>query len=131
MNSPLILKVAINVPLSSEFDYLPADSDSIALPGSRVLAPFGRRREVGAVATHGGTATAGVAVAGRPMPGRPVRGEAPARAARGVTANLEVPEALGWTECCALRVSESRGPRPVRANVRSHSQGSNRCCDAT
>jgi len=52
VNSPFILKVGINVPLSSEFDYLPAADGLNALPGSRVLVPFGRRREVGVVLAH-------------------------------------------------------------------------------
>ena len=54
VNSPLILKVAVNVPLSREFDYLAADGDSAAVPGSRVLVPFGRRQEVGVVMAHAG-----------------------------------------------------------------------------
>ena len=49
MNSLPILKVSVNVPLSREFDYLPPSDDSPALPGSRVLVPFGRRRQVGVI----------------------------------------------------------------------------------
>ncbi|MDH3428518.1 MAG: primosomal protein N' [Gammaproteobacteria bacterium] len=52
MTSTCILKVAINVPLSREFDYLPADRGAPAPPGSRVLVPFGRRRQVGVVMAH-------------------------------------------------------------------------------
>ncbi len=44
-----ILKVAISVPLSHAFDYLPAKSGPEALAGSRVLVPFGRKQQVGLV----------------------------------------------------------------------------------
>jgi primosomal protein N' (replication factor Y) len=44
-----ILKVAVNVPLSREFDYRPADSGPAARPGCRVLVPFGSRRQTGVV----------------------------------------------------------------------------------
>ena len=57
MSSLLILKVAVGVPLSREFDYLPAADDSAAPPGSRVLVPFGRRREVGVVLDHSSEST--------------------------------------------------------------------------
>jgi len=44
-----ILKVAVNVPLSREFDYLaPATGQSPAI-GARVLVPFGRRQKIGVV----------------------------------------------------------------------------------
>jgi primosomal protein N' (replication factor Y) (superfamily II helicase) len=47
-----ILKVAIDAPLDTLFDYLaPADSPPPA-PGSRVRVPFGRRRQVGLVMGH-------------------------------------------------------------------------------
>ncbi len=49
MTSPRILKVAVSVPLSREFDYLPASAGPAAQPGSRVLVPFGRRQQVGVV----------------------------------------------------------------------------------
>ncbi len=52
MNSSRILKVAVNVPLSREFDYLQAETGIVAAPGSRVLVPFGRRRQVGVVMAH-------------------------------------------------------------------------------
>jgi len=52
VNSPPILKVAVDVPLSREFDYLPPDDGAVAAPGSRVLVPFGRRRQVGVVMAH-------------------------------------------------------------------------------
>jgi len=57
VSSPRILKVAVDVPLSREFDYLPATDDSAAPPGSRVLVPFGRRREVGLVLDHSSEST--------------------------------------------------------------------------
>jgi primosomal protein N' (replication factor Y) len=44
-----ILKVAINVPLSREFDYLPVASGQAAAVGCRVRVPFGRREQVGVV----------------------------------------------------------------------------------
>jgi primosomal protein N' (replication factor Y) len=44
-----ILKVAISVPLSREFDYLPVRAAAMPSPGSRVLVPFGRRRRIGIV----------------------------------------------------------------------------------
>ena len=47
--APPILKVAVNVPLSREFDYLPPSGHIVPAPGSRVLVPFGRRRQVGVV----------------------------------------------------------------------------------
>jgi len=40
------------VPLSRDFDYLPTDRGAPAPPGSRVLVPFGRRRQVGVVMAH-------------------------------------------------------------------------------
>ena len=46
-----ILKVAINVPLSREFDYLPLAGECPP-PGCRVLVPFGRREQVGLVLAH-------------------------------------------------------------------------------
>jgi len=49
VTKPSILKVAVNVPLSREFDYLPAADSSTALPGSRVRVPFGRREQVGVI----------------------------------------------------------------------------------
>jgi primosomal protein N' (replication factor Y) len=47
-----ILNVAVNVPLSRQFDYLPAKGAAVAKPGCRVLVPFGRRRQVGVVLSH-------------------------------------------------------------------------------
>jgi len=47
-NAP-VLKVAINVPLSRLFDYLPPAAGYSPQPGARVLVPFGRRRQVGLV----------------------------------------------------------------------------------
>ena len=48
VNAP-ILKVAINVPVSRTFDYLPPAGQSGSLTGTRVEVPFGRRRQVGLV----------------------------------------------------------------------------------
>ena len=50
--SNTVLRVAINVPLSREFDYLPPESGSLPVPGSRVLVQFGPRRQVGVVLSH-------------------------------------------------------------------------------
>ena len=47
-----ILKVAVSVPLSHTFDYLPADDNPAPRPGSRVLVPFGRKQQVGLVLDH-------------------------------------------------------------------------------
>ncbi len=49
MTEPTILKVAVSVPLSRLFDYLPPAGAEPALPGSRVLVPFGRQKLVGVV----------------------------------------------------------------------------------
>lgn len=49
MNAPTILKVAVNVPLSRLFDYLPATGNAVVQPGSRVLVPFGRQKQIGMV----------------------------------------------------------------------------------
>jgi len=52
VGKPLILRVAVNVPLSRQFDYLPEKGAAAADPGCRVLVPFGRRRQVGVVLSH-------------------------------------------------------------------------------
>ena len=44
-----ILRVAVNVPLSREFDYLVPPGDGTPRPGCRVEVPFGRRRETGLI----------------------------------------------------------------------------------
>jgi primosomal protein N' (replication factor Y) len=49
VTNPIILNVAVSVPLSREFDYLPATSGPRTTAGSRVLVPFGRRHQVGVV----------------------------------------------------------------------------------
>ena len=48
-----IVKVAVDVPLSKNFDYLPLGESSRYLPGCRVLVPFGRTRRVGVVVGTG------------------------------------------------------------------------------
>jgi len=50
-----ILKVAVNVPLSRAFDYLPPPGVPCPKPGCRVLVPFGRRKTVGLVIALAGT----------------------------------------------------------------------------
>ncbi|MDH5323000.1 MAG: primosomal protein N' [Gammaproteobacteria bacterium] len=49
MSDPTILQVAVNVPLSRLFDYLPVDGRNAAQPGSRVVVPFGRQKQVGVI----------------------------------------------------------------------------------
>ncbi len=44
--------MAINVPLSREFDYLPPPGGELPKPGARVLVQFGPRRHVGVVMSH-------------------------------------------------------------------------------
>ena len=48
-SNPTVLKIAVNVPLSLEFDYLPPTTGELPAPGCRVRVPFGRRQEVGLV----------------------------------------------------------------------------------
>mgnify|MGYP001824876713 FL=1 len=48
---PLILQIAVNVPLARTFDYLAPDGPVPAI-GSRVRVPFGRRHETGIVVGH-------------------------------------------------------------------------------
>ena len=50
-----LVKVAVNVPLSREFDYLPGGH--LPPAGARVRVPFGRRESVGLVLGHGDDAT--------------------------------------------------------------------------
>lgn len=52
MNNEPILKIAVNVPLSRQFDYLPPCDAPAPEPGCRVLVPFGRQRPVGLVLAH-------------------------------------------------------------------------------
>jgi primosomal protein N' (replication factor Y) len=49
VSSPRILKVAVNVPLSGEFDYLPPQAGPAAVEGARIRVPFGRRQQVGMI----------------------------------------------------------------------------------
>ncbi|MGB5256643.1 MAG: primosomal protein N' [Woeseiaceae bacterium] len=44
--------MAVDVPLSRLFDYLPPDAGSLPMPGCRVRVPFGRRQAVGLVMGH-------------------------------------------------------------------------------
>ena len=57
MTETTILNVAVNVPLSRQFDYLPATAGAGTQPGTRVLVPFGRRRQVGLVMDCSANAT--------------------------------------------------------------------------
>ncbi len=47
-----VLKVAVAVPLSREFDYLPPPDGPVPSPGCRVRVPFGARHAVGLVVGH-------------------------------------------------------------------------------
>ncbi len=57
MTHPAILKIAVNVPLSRQFDYLPGGTGPAATIGARVLVPFGRRRQVGLITGFSDTPT--------------------------------------------------------------------------
>ncbi len=50
--SSTVLKIAVNVPLSREFDYLPPKRGAPPATGCRVRVPFGRRHEIGLVLGH-------------------------------------------------------------------------------
>ncbi len=52
MSDNTILKIAVNVPLSREFDYRPPADGPLPVAGCRVLVPFGRRQQVGLVLAH-------------------------------------------------------------------------------
>ncbi len=54
MSDSPILKVAVNVPLSREFDYLPPQKGPEPLVGCRVQVPFGHRQQVGVIMGHSG-----------------------------------------------------------------------------
>jgi primosomal protein N' (replication factor Y) len=47
-----VVKVAVAVPLSREFDYLPPAGGPVPAPGCRVRVPFGRRQQIGLVLGH-------------------------------------------------------------------------------
>ena len=49
MSKTAVLKVAVNVPLSRLFDYLPPSVGPVPQPGCRVRVSFGRRRQAGVV----------------------------------------------------------------------------------
>jgi len=54
-----LLNVAVNVPLSREFDYLPPSGQPLPGTGCRVRVPFGRREEVGLVLAQAGESALG------------------------------------------------------------------------
>ena len=56
-SNPSVLKVAINVPLSREFDYLPPADKPLPAVGCRVVVPFGPRQQVGLVLGHSAVST--------------------------------------------------------------------------
>jgi primosomal protein N' (replication factor Y) len=49
MSNGPYLRIAVDVPLAREFDYLPPPGETAPGPGCRVVVPFGRRRRVGIV----------------------------------------------------------------------------------
>ncbi|MGI9248154.1 MAG: primosomal protein N' [Woeseiaceae bacterium] len=57
ISHPSILNVAVNVPLSREFHYLPPRAGGLPVAGCRVLVPFGRRQQVGLVLGHSKTSS--------------------------------------------------------------------------
>ncbi|HKR77811.1 MAG TPA: primosomal protein N', partial [Rhodanobacter sp.] len=57
---PVVLRVALPVPLPTLFDYLPPAAGDAVPPGSRVLVPFGRGKAVGVVVAAGVEAAVGV-----------------------------------------------------------------------
>ncbi len=58
--TPKVLRVAINVPLAREFDYLLPPDTSVPEVGSRVRVPFGRRQEAGLVLGHASESEFGI-----------------------------------------------------------------------
>lgn len=54
MSGNPILNIAVNVPLSREFDYLPPQKGSEPFVGCRVRVPFGHRQQVGVVMGQSG-----------------------------------------------------------------------------
>ncbi len=52
MSDTPILKIAVNVPLSREFDYRPPAGEPLPAAGCRLLVPFGRRQQVAMVMAH-------------------------------------------------------------------------------
>ena len=52
-----VLKVAINVPLSRAFDYLPPADGTVPAPGCRVRVQFGPRQQIGLVLAHASDST--------------------------------------------------------------------------
>ncbi len=52
MSDASLLNIAVNVPLSRAFDYLPPASGPVPAAGSRVIVPFGRRQQIGIVMGH-------------------------------------------------------------------------------
>jgi primosomal protein N' (replication factor Y) len=57
MQSSFVLRVALPVPLPQLFDYLPPRDGPAAVPGARVLVPFGRRKLVGIVVAESNRST--------------------------------------------------------------------------
>ena len=52
MSADTILKIAVNVPLSREFDYRPSANGPLPAAGCRVRVPFGRGQQIGMVLAH-------------------------------------------------------------------------------
>lgn len=52
VSTDVILKIAVNVPLSREFDYRPPANGPLPIAGCRVRIPFGRSQRIGMVLAH-------------------------------------------------------------------------------
>jgi primosomal protein N' (replication factor Y) len=57
VSADTILKVAVNVPLSREFDYRPPANEPLPAAGCRVRVPFGRGQQIGMVLAHASEST--------------------------------------------------------------------------
>jgi primosomal protein N' (replication factor Y) len=90
-----ILKVAINVPLSRTFDYLPPAGTACPAPGARVLVPFGRQRQVGLVLAHADGS------------------EIPATKIRHAIENLDKPPLLGDADCWLISFTSDYYHHPI------------------
>lgn len=103
MTIPAILRVAINVPLSRLYDYLPppdsgdtADVTAAALqPGCRILVPFGRQKQTAVIIEHAD------------------RSEVPADRLRHAIATLDDAPLFGKEELWLLRFASNYYQHPI------------------
>ena len=91
----LILKVAVSVPLSRAFDYLPRAGSPIPEPGCRVQIPFGTRQRVGVVVGHANAS------------------ELPAGRIRGCTAVLDTSPLLREADLWLIRFTGDYYHHPI------------------